>query len=158
MVPSEITNAWVRALDVDLKTVRAISPKFQQELIQERLAQTPLETQNVFQPGDFVLFQLDPNEPLPTKLSSGFLGPYEVIEQKHNVVHCQHLALRHHREFFVGRLKIFHGNRQEAFELAMLDGDQHLVDRILGWRGDPEQRTTMEFDVLFADGDTVRLT
>ena len=40
----------------------------------------------------------------------------------------------------------------------MIDGDQHLVDRILGWRGDPERRTTMEFDVLFADGDRVVLT
>ena len=56
------------------------------------------------------------------------------------------------------RVKIFYGSREAAYELAMIDGDQHLVDRVLGWRGDPEKRTTMEFDVLFADGDRVVLT
>ena len=55
-------------------------------------------------------------------------------------------------------VKIFYGSREAAYELAMIDGDQHLVDRVMGWRGDPEKRTTMEFDVLFADGDRVILT
>ena len=46
---------------------------------------------------------------------------------------------------------------KQAFEAAMIDGDQHLVHRVLGWRGDPNVRTTLEFDVRFADGDVVKL-
>jgi hypothetical protein len=137
--------------------VREATSKYQQTLITERLAETPLESQNMFQPGDFVLFQRNPEEPLPTKLSTAFIGPYEVIEQLNNTVRCQHLALRHEKSFHVERLKLFYGTRDQAFELAMRDGDQHLIDRVLGWKGDPNVRTTMEFDVLFADGDTVRL-
>jgi len=92
-IPSEISNAWVRALDQDLKHIRSVSAKFQAELIAERLAATPEETQNVFQPGDFVLFRLNPDNPLPTKLSSPFLGPYKVIQQRKNDVECQHLVM-----------------------------------------------------------------
>ena len=157
-LPAEITHEWVKALDADLRLVRDVSAKYQQELITERLAQTPAETQNQFQTGDFILRQVNPETYLPTKLSSPFLGPYEVIEQVGNVVHCEHLALRFKKEFHVETVKIFYGNREAAYDLAMIDGDQHLVDRILGWRGDPEKRTTMEIDVLFADGDRVILT
>ena len=51
-LPSEVTHAWVKALDADLKHIRSISGKFQAELIATRLAATPEETQNMFQPGD----------------------------------------------------------------------------------------------------------
>ena len=80
-----------------------------------------------------------------------------MIEQVSKVVHCEHLALRFIKEFHVGRLKLYYGRRQDAFELVMIDGDQHLVDSVLGWRGNPDKRTTMEFDVKFADGDIVPL-
>ena len=80
-----------------------------------------------------------------------------MIEQVSNVVHCEHLALRFIKEFHVERLKLYYGRRQDAFELVMIDGGQHLVDSVLGWRGNPDKRTTMEFDVKFADGDIVPL-
>ena len=37
-------------MDADLKHIRKVSGKFQAELIATRLAATPEETQNVFQP------------------------------------------------------------------------------------------------------------
>jgi hypothetical protein len=50
---------------------------------------------------------------------------------------------------------MFHGDADEAYKAAMLDNDQFVVDRIIAYRGDPDQRTTMEFEVRFADGTVV---
>ena len=36
----------------------------------------------------------------------------------------------------------------------MLDNDQYTVDSIIAYRGDPDQRTSMEFEVRFS-GSTV---
>ena len=137
VIPSEITNAWVKALDQDLKHIRSVSAQFQAELIAERLAATPEETQNVFQPGDLVLFRLNPDNPLPTKLSSPFLGPYQVIQQRKNDVECKHLVMGTIKWFHVTRLKMFHGTEEEGYKAALLDADQHVIRRILRWKGDP---------------------
>ena len=61
------------------------------------------------------------------------------------------------REYHVERLKPFFGTGTEAVELAQRDNDQFDVERILAYRGDPETRTTMEFNVLFRSGDVVWL-
>ena len=79
--PSSITSAWVRGLDEDLRHIRAKSSAFLDELVQTRTQDTPDETQNRYQPGDFVLFQRDPTVPRPTKLASPYTGPFEVIQQ-----------------------------------------------------------------------------
>ena len=158
VIPSEITNAWVKALDHDLRHIRRISSQFQAELIAARLAATPEETQNVYQEGDLVLFRLNPDNPLPTKLSSPFLGPYKVIQQRKNDVECKHLVMGTIKWFHVTRLKMFHGTEAEGYKAALLDADQHVIRRILRWKGDPMKRTTMEFKVEFEDGDIIWLT
>jgi len=157
LIPNEVTNAWVKALNEDLKHIRAVSAKFQAELIAERLAATPEETQNVFQEGDLVLFRLNPDQPLPTKLSSPFLGPYRVIQQRKNDVECKHVVMGTIKWFHVTRLKKFHGTEKDAYQAALLDADQHVVRRILRWKGDPMKRTYMEFKVEFEDGDIIWL-
>jgi len=91
--PATITSAWVRGLDEDLRHIRAKSLEFQRKLIAERTEDTPEELQNCYQPGDFVLFQRDPNVPRPTKLSSPYTGPFEVIQQRKNDVECRHLVM-----------------------------------------------------------------
>ena len=63
--PASITSAWVRGLDEDLRHIRSKSSAFQAELVQERTKDTPAETQNCYQAGDFVLFRRDPNVPRP---------------------------------------------------------------------------------------------
>jgi hypothetical protein len=55
----------------------------------------------------------------------------------------------------VERVKLFIGSREDAYRLALEDADQFVIDRIIAWRGDPRVRTTMEFEVLFVDGDRV---
>jgi hypothetical protein len=104
-----------------------------------------------------VLFQYNPEVPLPTKLSPKYLGPYEVIRHTKNDVQCRHLVDGFVKVFHVTRLKIFHGSREDAYAMAMLDKNQSLVDTILAYRGDPSTRTTTEFEVKFADGDVVWL-
>jgi len=49
----------------------------------------------------------------------------------------------------VDRLSIFTGSREEGFRLSMEDADQFNIISITTWYGDPEVRTTMEFEVLF---------
>jgi hypothetical protein len=50
---------------------------------------------------------------------------------------------------------MWHGTAEEAFRAAMLDNDQYIVDSIIAYRGDPDQRTSMEFEVQFNDGTVV---
>jgi len=59
--------------------------------------------------------------------------------------------------FHVTRLKMFHGTEDEGYKAALLDADQHVVRRILRWKGDPMVRTTMEFQVEFEDDDVLWL-
>jgi hypothetical protein len=42
---------------------------------------------------------------------------------------------------------------EEAKVIALWDADQYVIKKILGWKGDPQVRTTMEFKVMFEDGD-----
>ena len=57
--------------------------------------------------------------------------------------------------FQASRLKMRHGTEEEAFKAAMLDTDQFVVDSIIAYRCDPDQRTSMEFEVRFSDGTVV---
>ena len=70
---------------------------------------------------------------------------------------CKHVAMGNIVTLHMDRLKPFFGTEEEAWEMAMLDQDQHAVDAILAHRGDPLERTTMEFEVAFKDGSTVWL-
>ena len=155
--PSEITNAWVRALDEDLQHTRAVSLEYQKSLVTKRTKDTPEQFQNCFQPGDFVLHQRNPDVPLPSKLSSPYAGPYEVIQQYKNDVECRHLVMGNVTRLHVTRLKLFVGTRDEAYKVALLDADQFVIYKIHYWRGDPNKRSEMFFYTEFTDGDCVLL-
>jgi hypothetical protein len=150
-----LTHEYLKWLSKSLKMVFEVSKKHQQALIQDRTKETPAEDQNMFQPGDLVLWQQDPNEPLPTKLSPKFVGPYLVSSQEKNDVECRHVILGVVKKFHVTRLKIFHGTLEEAKKVAVLDHDQYVVRRIIAYTGDPNIRTSMHFKVEFEDGSIV---
>jgi hypothetical protein len=57
----------------------------------------------------------------------------------------------------VTRLKIFHGSYEDAVKAASQDYDQTLITKLIGWRGNPMKKTTLEFHVAFADEDRVWL-
>ena len=95
--------------------------------------------------------------PRPTKLTSPYTGPYEVIQQLKNDVECRHLVMGNIKVLHVTRLKLFVGTREEAYKAALLDADQFVIRRIRYWRGNPEKRSEMFFLVEFDDGDKVLL-
>ena len=155
--PKERTHEFVRRLDENLQHLRAVSKQFQDKLVLERTISTPVETQNRYQAGDFVLFERDKSVPRPNKLSPDFLGPFEVISQNKNDVTTRNLVYGNVRDYHVERLKPFFGSREDAVDLAKRDTDQFDVDCIIAYKGDPETRTTMEFFVSFKSGDSVWL-
>jgi hypothetical protein len=139
----QVTHAYVKLLNENLKILTDLSTKFQKELIEKRtnIEQTP--QQSIYQPGDFVLFQLDYIHGLPNKLTPKFEGSFEVIHQEKNDVTVRNLNQGDVRVMHVERLKFFHGDREQAIAMARLDNDQHLVDSLITYHGDPKVRTTM---------------
>jgi hypothetical protein len=55
------------------------------------------------------------------------------------------------------QLKIYHGDRTQAQLAANQDYDQHFVDSITAWKGNPERVTSLEFRVRFRDLEEVWL-
>ena len=148
----EKTHEYVRLLQVNLRLLTDLSKQYQDELVKERTKNSSSETQNHYSAGDFVLFQLNPSDPLPNKLHPKYLGPFEVINQHKNDVECRNLIYGTVGTYHVERLKLFAGTREQAFKLAQIDTDQYVITQFLAYRGDPDTRTTMEFEVEFADG------
>jgi len=101
------------------------------------------------------LFQRNPNNFLPSKLTPKFVGPYQVIKQYKNDITCRHVIMGDVKVLHVSRVKMFYGTIEEAKRIAMLDNDQYELDKILAHKGYPTKRTTMQFEVLFKDGTKV---
>jgi hypothetical protein len=154
--PDKNVTQFVKLLNDDLILLRQISKEFQSKLIAKRTATNPTEP-NVYQPGDFILFDAYEGKHRPSKLTPAFKGPYEVLHQRNNDVECRHLVGAQIETFHVTRVKIFHGNKDEAYKAALLDNDQYVIQEILAYRGDPLTRTTMEFEVRFEAGSIVWL-
>jgi hypothetical protein len=149
--PSE----FVRLLNDNIRSLNETSKRFQDELIKERTKDNCPEKQNMYQPGDFVLLKRDTDYPRPTKLSPQYMGPYEVIKQTKNDVKVRHMSGGVVKELHVENLKRYLGDAAQAKEAANIDYDQHEVDRILGYRGNPTRRSEMQFELLFRAGDTL---
>jgi hypothetical protein len=138
-------------LNANLKLLRTISKEYQAKLAEERISVTPLHLQNKYQPGDFVLFDMGP-KPSP-KLHYRYKGPYEVIQQTNNAVTCKHLVVGFIETFDVTSLIIFPTNYHTAYEAALRDYNQYEIDVIVGHKGDPAKRTSMQFQIKFKDNE-----
>lgn len=157
LAESARSHEYLRLLNEDLQRLSELSRLAHSKVVRSRRTPVTDETRNVYLRGELVLVHRDPDKPPPTKLSMPFMGPYEVVEHVGNDVKCRHLATHAISEFPVTRVKIFHGNREEAKRSAAAEVDQSQVKALTGWRGDPLLRTTMEFRVEFADGDVIWL-
>ena len=145
----EGTNQYIRHLDDTLALVRQVAQDALDKRTGTRQAKNPLISTQ-YQPGDFLLFSV-PKMYRNSKLSTPWSGPYKVIAQRNNDIECQHLSSGIIHSLHCNRVKLFMGSRDEAYNLACLDDDQHTIVAILAHMGPPDQRSAMQFLVQFAD-------
>ena len=144
---------YVTKLNANLKTLRERSSKYQEAIIKNRADKGPSpEKQNQFQATDLVLFDNGP-KPKP-KMSSRYSGPVEVIAQHKNDVTTRSLIDGKTTEYSVEDLKLYTGPRDMALDLALRGKSQHYVDAIIGYKGEPDHRTSLKFILQYSDGTT----
>jgi hypothetical protein len=78
-----------------------------------------------------------------------------VILQKKNAVDVRHLASGKISTYYVTDLKMFVGDADKAYKLAILNYDQYQVNKITAHRGVSLLRSTMYFLVHYKDGNTL---
>jgi hypothetical protein len=139
----------LQALNNNIKHIRDISYKWQQDLVRKR--DNSKHTLNKYQPGDFVLFEYSVDNTRLAKLDAYFLGPYIVTSHIHNEVNVRNLITDAVSTFHCNRVKPFIGSFEKAKEAALRDADQYYIDKFIAYRGDPQVRSTMLFYVRFAD-------
>jgi hypothetical protein len=142
----------LQLLNSNLKTIRDISHNFQMDLVAKR--QDPASARNKFQTGDFVLFLYSAEGEMLNKLDAKFLGPYKVLTHVKNDVQVRNLVTDAISIFHAERLKPFYGSYEQAYDAALRDQDQYLINHFLAYRGDPLVRSSVSFQILFADGTT----
>jgi hypothetical protein len=112
---------------------------------------------NAYQIGDLVLRRVEKMVDKDAKLTPNYLGPYEVVKIYKADITCRHLVTQALSIFHMDKLKICFSTKADAYEAAKVDFDQYEVDKIISHRGDPERRSTMEFEVIFQDGSIIWL-
>ena len=152
LVPGTQYSALIIQLDKNLQTVRSITHAYQAELRSARQAPTLLQQQNKFNPNDLILWNSreNPSSFRPSKLSPKLLGPYAVIEQNKNNIKCRHVISNKISIFHADRVTPFIGTKQSAEDVALLDNDEYVVEKILAHRGNFRQRTSLEFLVRWS--------
>ena len=147
-------DEYVKLLNDNLHSLRSTAKKCRDSLEFKRVSATDPATQNIYQPGDLVLFDIrGPQKTfLPTKLTAPFRGPYEVLKHHKNDVTCRHLNTGVVQQFHVDRLKPYFGTLASAKDLAQADGFQHVIVEITAHRGDPMSRKKMDFFIQYAEG------
>jgi hypothetical protein len=148
------SNPFLDRLNASLIAVRAASAAHQQQLNSDRGAIGSPGPVNRFQPGDFVLFDSGP-KPSP-KLSVRHKGPFEVVSHTRNDVECRNLITGAIVKYSSHDLHPFSPrDDQSAFDAALRDQDQFVVEEVLSYRGDSRYRSRTYFTLKFADGDVV---
>ena len=146
------SSEYLNQLNYNLQLLREISTDYQQGITKSRVEVTPLDKQNKYMKGDFVLLDKGP-KPHP-KMGTRYKGPYEVIQQIKNDVEARHVIMGNIERFDVERLIVFPGDKAAAREAAKRDHDQYDVVAIHRHTGDPEFRNSMKYLIEYADGDS----
>ena len=140
-------HEYIKSLDADLKAIHRASLVYQNQLVIDRTHNNPVQT--FWQPGDLVFVDnLNPTN----KSQARRLGPYRVLEQHTNNVHIEAMeGSTRFEDIHADRVSLFEGTEEQARQLAKLDLNQHDLIDIVAYRGNPYVRSTMEFELHFAD-------
>jgi hypothetical protein len=149
--PSTHLHEFVQGLEANLRILHDSSQEFQQNLVLRRTEGNPARP-NQYQAGDFILFSQFDKGFKDSKLTPEFSGPFEVIKHESNNIECKHVVGGFIKTFHTSRVKVFHGNKEQAYAAALLDNDQFVIRKIVAYRGDPLLRTSMQFLVHFEAG------
>jgi len=141
------TSKFVTEVTKDIAAIQQSSKVFQQNLVNKRATDLSAP-RNAWAPGDLVF--VDNTAPLH-KLQAPRLGPYEVVSHHKNDVMLRDLITSVTKAYHVDRLSLFTGSESDAFDLAMRDRNQHLLDCFLAYRGDVNKRETLEFLISYAN-------
>lgn len=144
-------HARLSKLNANLVKLHQESKQVQDSLVETRREAGVLpEQQNTYQQGDLVLF--DKGAKAHPKMNHRYSGPFEVKGQVANDVTCQQLATGGIYTYDVTDLTLYSGSHEQAYDMACRDQDQHVIDKILSFKGDPLTRSTLVFKVKFQDG------
>ena len=148
-------NQYLEKLGDNMQLVRKISEDVQKKVKEEYARGTPDDARVTYDVGQFVFHIIDSKLKVGNKLNSKKRGPYEVIEhlKDSNVVEVKDLITHKILKLNQKDLEVFNGSRDSAFKLASLDDDQHVLESVIGYIGNPEKRSSMQFLLRFADGD-----
>ena len=150
----ESQSSYLKLLDEDLQALLAKSKQHQQDLVVKKLADNP-STPALYQTGDFVLYDKHHSGFRDEKLCSRFTGPYRVNSQHKNDLSVQDIILGNVLILPTNHVKPFIGSAEDAYKLALNDHNQYVVVRILGYSGDPLQRSKCDFLVEYASGTSL---
>ena len=145
----EVTAEYVKALNRHIGAIREEAAKVTLE--QQSKRQIEGAGDNSYQPGDLVLRKVEKLRNKPSKLTPSFLGPYKVVRTYKSDIDCQHLVTGAISTFHMSELKICFATEDDAYQAALVDYQQYVIDTILNYKGDPELRTSMSFLVRFLD-------
>jgi len=148
---TERSAAFIKTLDADLDALIQITKLVKVKNSAFRAREDPV-AQNICQPGDYVLIELNDR---PHKLLHRWAGPFKVLSQTGNDVSLEDLVSGKHTREHCVKLKRFIGSDEDAIVAARMDTDQVLIDKLLSYTGEPVLRTTMKFLVRFIDGDEI---
>lgn len=148
----ETSNKFLAALNENLKSIRDAAYEVTHKIQQARLK----SINNEYQVGDYVLLNTNKMGLRRDKLAPNFSGPYVVNAVYKADITIQHIVTNQVKVVHMENIKpFFCDSFEEAYQAALSDNDQHEIQQILNYKGDPETRTTMSFLVLFKDGDKV---
>ena len=152
--PAEAAHALLKALDKNLKVVREVSAKFQQEIAAQRRAKD--QPFSAYSKGDLILWnpKEHPHHMVGPKLSPKRLGPFEVLKQVNNDITCEHVVSKKIFTLHTSRVVPFVGSPEAAFDLAKLDDNQFVVKKINFIKGNPLKRTSLAISVEFEQSIT----
>jgi hypothetical protein len=150
---ANFTTKFVMELNENFKILHEASLRHQ-SMIRETRSNLANQPTNLAV-GDIV-FKIK-SGPFKQKLSSIYLGPYEVVSIVKNDIELRHLAMGNITSTHIENLKLYIGTLEDAVNLAMADADQHWVNSISSYKGDSISKASLEFYVEFADGDKLWL-
>ena len=144
----EAYSAYIETLNEQLRAVVLASQDTLKNVVERRLQKSPL-TPTTFAVGDYVLLKY-PSGP-PDKLKLHWKGPYQVARIEGQTYYLRDLLTAKEIPRFVDQLKLFKQEEDtqpsDIAELAAIDNDVYLVEKIIGHRGNYKKSNTLYFKV-----------